>query len=130
MKTSGERIGGKVRVSAGVVAARRRRAARRCARDATPASLMRVGWWGWRCALRFAHCARGGRTGRAEASRGSAHRAERIAHRAHYISGMPDTTRIPVIVSAARTPIGKFLGGLSSVSAPELGAVAIRAALE
>src|SRR5919112_5489649 len=43
---------------------------------------------------------------------------------------MPDTTRIPVIVSAARTPIGKFLGSLSSVSAPELGAVAIRAALE
>ena len=25
---------------------------------------------------------------------------------------MPDATRIPVIVSAARTPIGKFLGGL------------------
>jgi len=43
---------------------------------------------------------------------------------------MPDATRIPVIVSAARTPIGKFLGALSSVSAPELGAVAIRAALE
>ena len=43
---------------------------------------------------------------------------------------MPDTTRIPVIVSAARTPIGKFLGGLAPLSAPELGAVAIRAALE
>jgi len=43
---------------------------------------------------------------------------------------MPDATRIPVIVSAARTPIGKFLGALSPVSAPELGAVAIRAALE
>ena len=43
---------------------------------------------------------------------------------------MPDPTRTPVIVSAARTPIGKFLGALSSVSAPELGAVAIRAALE
>ena len=38
---------------------------------------------------------------------------------------MPDTTRIPVIVSAARTPIGKFLGGLAPLSAPELGAVAI-----
>jgi acetyl-CoA C-acetyltransferase len=35
-----------------------------------------------------------------------------------------------VIVSAARTPIGKFLGGLSPLKAPELGAVAIRAALE
>jgi acetyl-CoA C-acetyltransferase len=43
---------------------------------------------------------------------------------------MPDATRIPVIVSAARTPIGKFLGALSPLSAPELGAVAIRAALE
>jgi acetyl-CoA C-acetyltransferase len=42
---------------------------------------------------------------------------------------MPDATRIPVIVSAARTPIGKFLGGLASLSAPELGAIAIRAAL-
>jgi len=40
----------------------------------------------------------------------------------------PATTA--VIVSAARTPIGRFLGGLSSLSAPELGAVAIRAALE
>ena len=41
-----------------------------------------------------------------------------------------DKTRIPVIVAAARTPIGKFLGSLSSLTAPELGAVAIRAALE
>jgi acetyl-CoA C-acetyltransferase len=40
----------------------------------------------------------------------------------------PATTA--VIVSAARTPIGRFLGGLSPLSAPELGAVAIRAALE
>ncbi len=34
------------------------------------------------------------------------------------------------ILSAARTPIGKFGGGLSTVPAPELGAVAIRAAIE
>jgi acetyl-CoA C-acetyltransferase len=33
------------------------------------------------------------------------------------------------IVSAARTPIGKFLGSLSSLSAPQLGAIAVRAAL-
>jgi acetyl-CoA C-acetyltransferase len=40
------------------------------------------------------------------------------------------TARSPVyIVSAARTPIGSFLGTLSSVRAPELGAVAIRGAL-
>jgi acetyl-CoA C-acetyltransferase len=43
---------------------------------------------------------------------------------------MADKSRIPVIVAAARTPIGKFLGTLSSVTAPELGAVAIRAAIE
>jgi len=35
-----------------------------------------------------------------------------------------------VIISAARTPIGSFLGALAPLSAPELGAVAIRAALE
>ena len=35
-----------------------------------------------------------------------------------------------VIVSAARTPIGSFLGGLSSVSAPKLGAIAIKGALD
>ena len=34
------------------------------------------------------------------------------------------------IVSAARTPIGKFGGGLSTVPATELGATAIRAAVE
>src|SRR6187401_1368945 len=34
------------------------------------------------------------------------------------------------VVGAARTPIGAFLGSLSSLSAPKLGAVAIRAALE
>jgi acetyl-CoA C-acetyltransferase len=34
-----------------------------------------------------------------------------------------------VIVSVARTPIGKFMGGLSSVAAPQLGAIAIKAAL-
>ncbi|AKU90817.1 acetyl-CoA C-acetyltransferase [Vulgatibacter incomptus] len=35
-----------------------------------------------------------------------------------------------VIVGAARTPIGAFLGSLSSMTAPKLGAVAIKAALE
>jgi len=43
---------------------------------------------------------------------------------------MPDPSRQPVIVAAARTPIGRFLGGLSSLAAPDLGAVAIRAAVE
>ena len=42
---------------------------------------------------------------------------------------MSDKSRIPVIVAATRTPIGKFLGGLSSLSAPELGAIAIREAV-
>lgn len=35
-----------------------------------------------------------------------------------------------VIVSAARTPIGSFMGSLSTVSAPHLGAAAIKGALE
>lgn len=35
-----------------------------------------------------------------------------------------------VIVSAARTPIGSFMGGLSSLSAVQLGAIAIKGALE
>jgi acetyl-CoA C-acetyltransferase len=43
---------------------------------------------------------------------------------------MPDSSRQPVIIAAARTPIGKFLGGLSTLTAPELGAVAIRAAVQ
>ena len=43
---------------------------------------------------------------------------------------MSDKSRIPVIVAAARTPIGKFLGSISALTAPELGAIAIRAALE
>src|SRR3954453_4783504 len=46
------------------------------------------------------------------------------------IPTMADLSRQPVIVAAARTPIGKFLGALSSLSAPELGAIAIRAAGE
>ncbi|MDV8000540.1 acetyl-CoA C-acetyltransferase [Rhodococcus sp. IEGM 1408] len=40
-----------------------------------------------------------------------------------------DSTRT-VIVSGARTPFGRLQGGLSSLSAPELGGLAIRAALE
>jgi len=38
--------------------------------------------------------------------------------------------REAVILGAARTPIGKFLGALSSFSAAELGQVAVRAAVE
>ena len=40
----------------------------------------------------------------------------------------PRTTA--VIVSAVRTPVGRFLGGLAAVTAPELGGIAIRAAVE
>lgn len=35
-----------------------------------------------------------------------------------------------VIVSAVRTPIGSFMGGLANVSAPQLGATAIKGALD
>ena len=43
---------------------------------------------------------------------------------------MADPRNTPVIVSAARTPIGRFMGGLSPLSATELGGVAVRAAIE
>ena len=35
----------------------------------------------------------------------------------------------PVILSAVRTPIGRYLGGLSGFTAPQLGAMAIREAV-
>ena len=37
--------------------------------------------------------------------------------------------RTPVIVSAVRTPSGKFLGALKSLQAPQLGAIAVREAV-
>lgn len=43
---------------------------------------------------------------------------------------MDKTGREPVILSAARTPQGKFLGGLSSLSAAALGSIAFGAAVE
>lgn len=42
---------------------------------------------------------------------------------------MTDRSRTPVIVAAVRTPIGKFLGGLSALTGPDLGAAAVKAAL-
>jgi acetyl-CoA C-acetyltransferase len=43
---------------------------------------------------------------------------------------MSEKARTPVILGGGRTPIGRFLGGLSTLAAPELGGVAIRAAIE
>ena len=44
---------------------------------------------------------------------------------------MTDKSKIPVILKGgARTPIGRFLGGLSPLTATPLGAIAIRAAVE
>ena len=40
-----------------------------------------------------------------------------------------DPAHTAVIVGAARTPVGKYLGALASLSAPDLGAIAIRAAV-
>ncbi len=42
---------------------------------------------------------------------------------------MPSSELTPVIVSARRTPIGKYLGALSALTAPQLGGHAIAAAL-
>ena len=41
-----------------------------------------------------------------------------------------DKQREAVIVGAVRTPIGRFQGGLSSLSATDLGGVAVKAAVE
>lgn len=43
---------------------------------------------------------------------------------------MPQFLKETVILSAARTAIGKFQGALKSFSAPQLGSIAIRAAVE
>jgi len=44
---------------------------------------------------------------------------------------MSDASRTAVILKGgARTPIGRFLGGLRSFSAPELGAIVVRAAVD
>jgi acetyl-CoA C-acetyltransferase len=43
---------------------------------------------------------------------------------------MPDAARTPVIVAATRTPIGRYLGALASVTAPELGATVVREAVK
>jgi acetyl-CoA C-acetyltransferase len=43
---------------------------------------------------------------------------------------MSDAARTPVIASTARTPIGRFLGGLAPLAATDLGAIAVKAAIE
>ena len=43
---------------------------------------------------------------------------------------MKDESRIPVILGSARTPIGRFLGGLAPLPGPALGAIAVREAVE
>jgi acetyl-CoA C-acetyltransferase len=43
---------------------------------------------------------------------------------------MTDKAKTPVIVSGVRTPIGRFLGGLSPLTAAELGAITVKAAVE
>lgn len=42
---------------------------------------------------------------------------------------MPNSEVTPVLVSAARTPIGRYLGGLGAMQAPQLGSVVVREAL-
>ena len=43
---------------------------------------------------------------------------------------MVDSDHEAVILSAARTPSGRFLGSLSGIPAPRLGAIAVKAAVE
>ncbi|MEJ2539695.1 MAG: thiolase family protein [Gemmatimonadota bacterium] len=42
---------------------------------------------------------------------------------------MSDKAHTPVIVSGVRTPVGRFLGGLATLTAPQLGAIAVREAV-
>jgi acetyl-CoA C-acetyltransferase len=42
----------------------------------------------------------------------------------------PKSDRDPVIISAARTPVGKFTGALASLPATRLGAIAVREAVQ
>ena len=51
--------------------------------------------------------------------------SETISSGSHVMSSTPDV----FVVGAARTPIGKFLGGLSALKASDLGAIAIQEAL-
>ena len=43
---------------------------------------------------------------------------------------MHSKDREPVIIQSCRTPIGKFLGALSSLSAPDLGALVVENLIE
>ena len=43
---------------------------------------------------------------------------------------MSDKERIPVILSGVRTPIGRFLGGLSTLPATQLGALTVQEAVK
>src|SRR5690606_14937298 len=45
------------------------------------------------------------------------------------MTSLPDDRR-PVILSAARLPTGRFLGALKDLTATQLGALAVRAAVE
>src|SRR5262249_18417443 len=70
------------------------------------------------------------------AMQGPAHRLPLTAYRfilpsAGTLTGavpVSDSTT-PVILSAVRTPIGRYLGGLSGFTAPQLGAMVIREAV-
>ncbi|MFN2147156.1 MAG: acetyl-CoA C-acyltransferase, partial [Anaerolineales bacterium] len=42
----------------------------------------------------------------------------------------PTDPRTPVILSATRTPMGRFQGALGPLTAPRLGAAVIKAAIE
>jgi acetyl-CoA C-acetyltransferase len=48
----------------------------------------------------------------------------------NYQRALVSDATTPVIISACRTPIGKFLGGLSTLAAPQLGAVVVREAVK
>ena len=71
-----------------------------------------------------------GSTGRAMSGlRAAATSAHSPSHNKRKEPGQDIDDRAVYIVSAARTPLGKFQGGLAAMSATDLGAVAVRAAV-
>ncbi|GAA97693.1 uncharacterized protein L969DRAFT_55356 [Mixia osmundae IAM 14324] len=65
----------------------------------------------------------------AQATRRIAHMTPALTNGAH-TSATPLVGRQVVLVSAARTPVGSFNGGLKKLTAPQLGVVAVKAAIE
>ena len=80
--------------------------------------------------LRRRRRAAGGNGNETGQSRAPGRRQETAGGRDNHPASEEDVVEQAWIISGARTPIGKFLGGLSPLKAPELGAIAINEAMK